>query len=156
MCKIRFCQFISAALISAFLYSASGTAAACSAASKLTDDDARILLYVTPAAVAARQAGTDVDIEPSAPSEQFPASDYFVAALVSQKPTSGSVLGNGILGYFAVDKRSGEVESTTDFTSVNGKELSRVQAYMRRSHCITAAIPAAQVTRGDSFFLLTH
>jgi hypothetical protein len=106
------------------------------ASSRLTDDDARILLYVSPAAVDARRAGTDVDIEQSDPSEQFPASIYFVAAVVSQKPTSGSVLGNGILGYFAVDKRTAIVESTSDFTPVEGKELMRIQGWMRHAHCI--------------------
>lgn len=108
---------------------------ACSGSSRLTDDDARVLLYVTPAAVDARKAGTDVDIEKSEPSSQFPANDFFVAALVSQKPTGASVLGNGILGYFAVDKRTGEVESTGDFTSVKGKELSRVRTWLLHSRC---------------------
>ncbi len=133
---------LATALVGISLTSTTATAGAappCSASSKLTDDDARILLYVAPASVAARQDGTDVDIEPSAATEQFPASVYFVAALVSQKPTSGSVLGNGILGYFAVDKRSGAVESTSDFSPVSGRELSRVQALVRHSHCISAA-----------------
>ena len=102
--------------------------------SKLADDDARILLYVTPIAVAARKAGTDV--EQSKPSKGLPAADYFVAALVSQRPTSESVLGNGILGYFAVDKRSGAVESLSNFTPVKGSELQRVQAWLRHAHCI--------------------
>ena len=109
----------------------------CGSASRLTDDEAKILLYVTPAAVSARRAGTDVDIERSEPSKEFPARNFFVAALVSQKPTSGSVLGNGILGYFAVDKRTGDVESTSDFTPVKGKELGRVQAWLRHAHCIS-------------------
>lgn len=105
--------------------------------SRLTDDDAQILLYVTPAAVAVRRVGTDVDIQRSRPTPQFPADDFFVAALVSQKPTDQSVLGNGILGYYAVDKRTGEVESTGDFRPVKGKELGRVQVWLRHSHCIT-------------------
>ena len=103
----------------------------CATSSRLTDDDARILLYVTPAAVEARTHGTDVDIEKSAPSAQFPAGDFFVAALVSQRPTGASALGNGILGYFAVDKRTGAVE----LTSVKGKELDRVRAWLLPAHC---------------------
>ena len=110
--------------------------AACGAPSRLTDDDARILLYVVPAAVEARRAGTDVDIEKSDSTKQFPDSDYFAAALVAQKPTSSSSLGNGILGYFAVDKRSGLVESISNFIPVNGMELSRVQNWIRHAHCI--------------------
>jgi hypothetical protein len=106
--------------------------------SKLTDDDARILLYVTPAAVEARKVGTDVDLEQSKPSKEFQAAVYFVAALVSQRPTSNSVLGNGILGYFVVDKRNGEVQSLNNFSPVAGGELQRVQSWMRHGHCIHA------------------
>jgi hypothetical protein len=107
--------------------------------SKLTDDDARILLYVTPTAVAARMAGTDVDVEESKPSKEFPAANYFVATLVSQRPTRDSVLGNGILGSFAVNKRSGAVESLANFTPVRGSELQRIQSWMRHGHCIDVA-----------------
>jgi hypothetical protein len=108
----------------------------CECTARLSDDEARILLYVVPASVAARRAGTDVDIEKSEPTAQYPASDFFVAALVSRKPTSGSALANGILGYFAVDKRTGAVESTVDLEAVHGKELSRVQGWLRHAHCI--------------------
>lgn len=117
----------------AFLAHASGPR---SAATRLTDDEARILLYVTPAAVSARRTGTDVDVERSEPTKQFPAADYFVAAIVSRRPTGVSALGNGLLGYFAVDKRTADVESNVDFTPVKGKELGRVQGWMRHEHCI--------------------
>jgi hypothetical protein len=108
---------------------------ACSASSRLSDDDARILLYVTPVAINARTAGTDVDIEVSAPSGQYPVNDFFVAALVSQKPVGASTLGNGILGYFSVNRRTAEVKSTVDFTPVNGKELERIRAWLLHAHC---------------------
>jgi hypothetical protein len=120
---------------------------ACGAPSRLTDDDARILLYVAPAAVDARRGGTDVDIEKSDSSRQFPVSDYFVAAIVTQKPTSSSSLGNGILGYFAVDKRSGLAESISNFTPINGMELSRVQNWMRHAHGIP--VQSSYVTHSD-------
>ena len=45
------------------------------------------------------------------------------------------MLGNGILRYFAVDKRTGEVESTGDLTIVRGKELDQVRAWLLHSHC---------------------
>jgi len=103
---------------------------------KLTDDDARILLYATPIAVSARKNGTDVDIKESGTFEEFPTADFLVAAIVSQRPTSNSVLGNGIMGYFAVDKRSGSVELLGDFAEVKGGELGRVQEWLRKEHCI--------------------
>jgi hypothetical protein len=133
--KTRLCSIILTLILGISLTQLAIAQPACSASSRLTDDDARILLYVTPAAVDARKAGTDIDIEKSEPSTQFPANDFFVAALVSQKPTGASVLGNGILGYFAVNKRTGEVESTGDFTTVKGKELDRVRTWLLRAHC---------------------
>lgn len=107
----------------------------CISTIRLSDDEAQILLYMTPEAIAARQAGADVDIERSEPTQQFPAADFFAATLVSQKPTSGSVLGNGILGTFVVNRHTGEVESTGDFTTVKGKELNRVRAWLLHAHC---------------------
>lgn len=108
---------------------------ACSSPIHLSDDEAQILLYMTPEAIAARQAGTDVDIERSKPTKQYPAVDFFAATLVSQKPTAGSVLGNGMLGTFAVNRHTGEVESTGDFTAVTGQELKRVRAWLLHAHC---------------------
>jgi hypothetical protein len=108
---------------------------ACSDSSRLSDDDARILLYVTPAAIDARTAGTDIDIEKSAPSAQYPAAEFFVAALLAQRPTGATALGSGILGYFAVNKRTGEVQSTVDFRSVNGNVLDHIRALLIRTHC---------------------
>lgn len=104
--------------------------------SELTDDEARILIYMTPIAINAWSHGADVNIEQSKASEEFPAPDYFVAAVVTQKPTSNSVLGNGILGYFSVDKHSAVVESLSDFTEVKSIELMHIQNWMRHEHCI--------------------
>jgi hypothetical protein len=109
----------------------------CGLTFRLSDDEAQILLYVTPAAIAARQEGTDVDIERSEPTQRYPAVDFFTATLVSRKPTSGSVLGNGILGTFVVDRRTGEVESIGDFTPVKGKELDRIRGWLLHAHCTT-------------------
>lgn len=110
-------------------------AKSCVSAFRLTNDEAKILLYMTPTAIAARRAGTDVDIEPSKPTQQYPAADFFLATLVSQKPIRGSVLGNGILGAFVVDKRTGEVYFMGDFKLVQGKVLDRVRGWLLHSHC---------------------
>jgi hypothetical protein len=107
----------------------------CSSKLRLSDDEAQILLYMTPAAIAARQEGTDVDIERAEPTREYPATDFLSATLVSDKPTSGSVLGNGILGTFIVDRRTGEVESGAAFERVEGKELKRVRPWLLHAHC---------------------
>lgn len=111
------------------------TSKPCIASVRLSDDEAQILLYMTPEAVTARRAGTDVDIEHSGPTQQYPEADFFSATLVSRKPTSGSVLGNGILGTFTVNRHTGEVESTGDFTTVKGNELNRVRVWLLHAHC---------------------
>jgi len=111
------------------------SSAPCTITSVLTNDEAKVLLYVTPAAVSARREGTDVDIEKSEPTDQYPASNFFAAALVSKRPVKDSGLGNGILGYFVVDKRTGQVESMDDFTTVKGKELDRVRTWLLHAHC---------------------
>ncbi len=98
---------------------------------KLTDDDARILLYVSPVAESARKKGAEVDIKATEPSKKYPASDYFVAAIVSQK-----LFGKSILGNFAVNKRSGTVNALGNVTEIKGVELMRIQKLMRREHCI--------------------
>lgn len=111
------------------------TSKPCTASIRLSDDEAQILLYMTPEAVADRKAGTDVDIERSAPTPQYPEADFFSSTLVSRKPTSGSVLANGMLGTFAVNRHTGKVESTVDFTTVKGNELHRVRAWLLHAHC---------------------
>lgn len=111
------------------------TTKSCISSFRLTNDEARILLYLTPSAIDARRAGTDVDIEPSKPTGQYPAVDFFLATLVSQKPTQGSALGNGILGAFIVDKHTGEVVFMGDFKPVHGRALERVRGWLLHSHC---------------------
>lgn len=111
------------------------TKISCASQVILSDDEARILLYMTPEAIGARQAGTDVEIEHSQPTRQYPAEDYFLATVVSQKPTSASVLGNGILGTFIVNRHTGEIKSMGDFATVNGKEMDRVRAWLLHVHC---------------------
>lgn len=107
----------------------------CPANLRLSDDEAQILLYMTPAAIDARNAGTDVDIERSESTQEYPAADFFAATLVSQERTRNSVLGNGVLGVFVVDRRTGEVQSMGNFKAVKGKELDRVRGWLIHAHC---------------------
>lgn len=101
------------------------------AATRLSDDDARILLYVSPLAESARKKGADVDIKDAAPSGKYPAPDYFVGAIVSKKFLSTAIVGN-----FVVDKRHGTVRALGNATEVKGIELMRIQNLMRLEHCI--------------------
>lgn len=98
---------------------------------KLVDDDARILIYVSPMAESARNQGAKVDIKDSEPSKKYPASDYLVGGIVSHK-----LFGDDILGYFAVNKRTGTVTALGNAAEVKGAELMRIQDLMRLEHCI--------------------
>ncbi len=128
--KTRIFASYSFFLVLAFYGSCVHASSKCSS-TKLSDDDARILLYVSPIAESARIKGADVDIKDSAPSEKHPASNYFVGAIVSKK-----LLGNAIAGNFVVDKRYGTVTALGDATEVKGAELMRIQELMRLEHCI--------------------
>jgi hypothetical protein len=109
---------------------------------KLSDEYARILLYASPIAWDAccknKKGGDDVrnELMVSEPTKEYPSDDFLVAAIVSRKPVSA--LGNGILGYFIVDKRSGVVTSMSNFEEVKEKEFAKIQAWMRKEHCIQA------------------
>ena len=128
--KTRIFASYSFFLVLAFYGSCVQASPKCSS-TKLSDDDARILLYVSPIAESARKKGADVDIKDSAPSAKFPASDYFVGAIVSK-----TFLSNAILGNFVVDKRYGTVKALGDVREVKGAELMRIQKLMRLEHCI--------------------
>lgn len=107
---------------------------------KLSDEDARILLYASPIAWHAccenKSSGEDVrnELMISEPTKEYPSDDFLVAAIVSRKPVSA--LGNGILGYFIVDKRTGVVTSMSDFEEVKESDFSKIQTWMRNEHCI--------------------
>lgn len=128
--KTRIFASYSFFLVLAFYGSCVQASSKCSS-TMLSDDDARILLYVSPLAESARKKGADVDIKDSAPSEKYPAPNYFVGAIVSKK-----LLSNAIVGNFVVDKRHGTVKALGDATEVKGVELMRIQNLMRLEHCI--------------------
>ena len=91
----------------------------------LSDVEAVRLLKQTPAALGVRPHA--VEVEASPPSSALPRSRTFSGALVSRAPDDGA-LDNGLLGYFAVDRRTGAVTSLADFSTVRGAALSRLRA----------------------------
>jgi len=97
----------------------------------LGDDDARILIYVSPVAETAREQGAKVDIKDSEPPKKYPASDYFVGTVVSHK-----FFGDDNLGHFVVNRRTGSVMALGKSAEVKGAELMRIQNLMRLEHCI--------------------
>lgn len=100
-------------------------------ATKLSDDDARILIYVSPRAEAARNQGAKVDIKDTEPSKKYPASDYFVGVIVRHK-----FFGDDMLGHFVVNKQTGTIKALGKSAEVKGVELKRIQSLMRLEHCI--------------------
>ncbi|HEY4357822.1 MAG TPA: hypothetical protein VGN16_18870 [Acidobacteriaceae bacterium] len=101
----------------------------------LSDNEAQALLQAIPSSISAKRQGVAVDIEKSGPTQGFPNEDFFVAAVVRERPAQESPLGNGILGYFAVDRHTGEVISLNDFTKVKSKHLDEVRFRMCRGKC---------------------
>ncbi len=128
--KMKLCTSSLFFLILAFSGSQAQAAPKCSV-TKLSDDDARILIYVSPKAEAARKQGAKVDIRDTEQSKKYPASDYFVGAIVRHK-----LFGEDILGHFVVNKRTGTVKALGKTAEVKGVELNRIQNLMRIEHCI--------------------
>lgn len=111
--------------------------AECLNRSKLNDREAESLLMVTPQFIEAGKEGGGIDIMRSDPSTSYPAPDFFVASIVTRLPTDKSFLGNGIVGYFVVDKGTAEVDTMADFSEVTGVKLRSLQKKLRQKHCIT-------------------
>ena len=91
----------------------------------LDDAEASRLVMQTPAA---RKATHGLDVQASSP----PNAHAFSGVLVSRTPADGA-LDNGLLGYFTVDRRTGEVTTQADFSTVHGRELARARAALCRS-----------------------
>lgn len=116
--------------LAAALVSPGAGSGACRFRPGLSDVQAVRLLLSTPAALGVRPHG--VDVEASPPSPSLPASRAFSGALVSRTPGDGA-LDNGLLGYFAVDRRTGAVTALADFSPVRGAALSRARAALCRA-----------------------
>ncbi len=108
---------------------------------------AQVLLYLSPAAKAVREAGFDVGMEAQT-SSAYNQADYFVFYMYNSKRQCDSC--SVTVGYFAVNKHTGDVrdlDAGEDAPLVNNEELAGVQRIMRVEHRITPATVQQYRTR---------
>ena len=111
------------------------TAASCSA-TELTHAEATELLTWIPGAVKARNLGGELNPLNWHPGPPYPEDAFYFFQLFATKNPPGVPLDNGMLGFFAVNKFTGQVVNANDGDEVIGDRLNQEQERLRREHCI--------------------
>ena len=94
--------------------------------------EAEILIYLLPVAHQLRAEGMDVGWELQDQNrDRYPKDDYYVFWLVNNKRASA---GSTTIGYYAVNKRTGEIWNTDLDQLVSSAELEGVQKILRCAH----------------------
>jgi len=105
-------------------------------AATLTLAEAKILAYVSPVGDRARRDGLDIAVELQT-SAQLNQADYYYFWVYNAKREQSS--GSVTIGYFAVNKHTGEVWDTDTKKQISSDLLVGVQKIVRDSHHIDEA-----------------
>jgi len=104
-------------------------------ATPISQLEAQHLVTLIPQAVIAAGLGGKVEAKQYDPSDGKDMFFYFM--LLSSVSPPNTPLDNGMLGYYAVNKLSGQViEAVVGAETMRGQELERFQAKVRAKHCI--------------------
>jgi hypothetical protein len=126
----------SALLVLILLTSATSANAATCTPTKLSLSEATRLVTSIPEAITERQHGGDVlthSYEPKDGNSEF---YYFVLQTPDLQST---LLQNGLMGYYAVNKSTGEVWNVAPEETV-GRDLKNLQRKLRAQHCVSPLI----------------
>jgi|SRR2546430_1061095 len=109
-------------------------------ATGISETEAAILVYVSPVGDRLRAGGSDVALEPQT-SAQYNQADYFYFWVyeAGRQQATGAVPragGSVTIGYYAVNKRTGDVWDTVEKKQLSGGLLLGVQKIIRQSHHI--------------------
>jgi hypothetical protein len=118
------------ALVGVALTSPNSVLATAKKTTLLTREEAEILIYLIPEAHAERDRGRDVSWTLGPNSENF--YDFWVVA--NGKPGLG--LGSETVGYYAVNKHTGDIWATASMRRVTSPELQGAQKIIRAAHHI--------------------
>ena len=113
-------------------------------ASRLSDDEASQLVMHVPDAIRAEHAGGKLYTLDYAPDINY-RKDLFIFFELHTKGdgVKTTLLENGLIGYFAVNKITGQVfNGLPEFGAITGKSLSKLQSKLRSAHCIGKALTA--------------
>jgi hypothetical protein len=111
--------------------------------SSISSSEAKRLLKLVPEALAARRIGGQLSVVDWSPGNSYRTENFYFYELLSTKSTDTTPLDNGMLGYFGVNKQTGQVvELNSEKTAVEGTDLRRLQIRFRKEHCISEDLVA--------------
>ena len=111
-----------------------GSSAAPCAPTLLSEAEAKQLVMLVPVAQSISQSGGTLIAEPCCkPSEPF------YTFMVTTDLVKATLLENGLVGYFSVNKITGQVFDVADVESV-GPQLRVLQQRLRAKHCVSEAV----------------
>lgn len=102
----------------------------------LTAAEARILVYISPVGQRERENGLDIAMELQR-SAQLNQADYYYFWVYNSKRQQSS--GSVTIGYYAVNKHTGQVWDTDDKKEISSRLMQGVQSIIRESHHIDEA-----------------
>jgi hypothetical protein len=105
--------------------------------SAFSQKEARSLLEVIPDALAARHLGGKLSVVDWDAGSNYRTDFFYLYEVLSTKSPPLTPLDNGVLGYFGVNKSTGEVvELNSASNPVQGMTLSKMQESLRAKHCV--------------------
>jgi hypothetical protein len=109
-------------------------------ATVLSRAEARKLVGSVHDAIVAQRQGGAVEADAWDPGSSYRRDifEYFVLQVPAD--TAKTALDNGIIGYFAVNIRSGRVVNTVLGEEEGGDDLKKLQVSLRLKHCISADV----------------
>lgn len=131
------CAVAAIVLFSALVAPANRVSTAAPAPTLLTMEEAEILIYLLPEAHAERERGRDVSWT-SETNKAYDLQDFYYFWLVgSGEPHH---VGSITVGYYAVNKHTGDIWETAATQHITSPELKGVQAIIRAAHHVNASI----------------
>jgi hypothetical protein len=105
-------------------------------ATPLTACEAKILVYISPVGEKLRASGLDIAMERQT-NRQLNQGDYYYFWVYDAKREQSS--SSVTIGYYAVNKHTGQVWDTDEKKQITSSLIRGVQALIRRSHNIDEA-----------------
>ena len=121
-----------ALLILAVLFLATDGSGATEKTATLSETDAKILVYVSPVGERLRASGSDIAMEQQTSAQLNQADYYYFWVYDAKRQSNGSVT----IGYYAVNKYTGDVWDTVEKRKLSGEVLLGVQKIVQQSHHI--------------------
>ena len=105
--------------------------------SALAPEEARNLLKMIPDALAATKTGGKLSLVDWSPGPHYRLDEFYFYELLTTKSLPTTPLDNGVIGYFGVNKFTGQVvELNSPDPEVKGTGLEKMQTSLRTRHCV--------------------